>query len=139
MSTPTRDPATLTSSRVAQTEPSNPTVLILSSDVVGAALLGGLVETLGYRVTFGRHGERMADALRRERPVMVFVDASDGVLSAENLGPAQMRGVPVTIFGRPHEIERACASFADRPLHTLEMPAPIAAVEAAMKKSLAPS
>jgi CheY-like chemotaxis protein len=112
-------------------------VLIVSSDTVGPALLAGLVETLGYRVSFNRPGERVADTLRKQRPGLVLIDASEPEMSAETLGHSQMLGVPGIVFGTSDAIERVRSAFADRPLSVLVMPLRIDAVQAALQKSLA--
>lgn len=112
-------------------------VLIVSADTVGPAMLGGLIETLGYRVSFNRPGERVADALRRQRPVLTFIDASDPQLSTETLGHSQMLGVPAIVFGASDAVERARAAFADRPFDVLAMPLRVEAVQEALQRSLA--
>jgi len=111
--------------------------LIVSLDTVGPALVAGLVETLGYRVSFSRPGERTADALRRERPGLVLIDASDPQMSAETLGHSQMLGVPVIVFGTSEDVERARAVFANRSLAALVLPLQTAAVQEVLQKSLA--
>jgi len=74
--------------------------LILSSDPLGAALLGGAVELLGFRVVFPRETERGPDALRRVRPGVVLVDARDEFLSdASVVGPSLMTGARLVLFG----------------------------------------
>jgi DNA-binding NtrC family response regulator len=112
-------------------------VLIVSADTVGPALLGGLVETLGYRVSFNRPGERLADALRRDRPGLVLIDASDPQMFAETLGHSQMLAVPVIVFGASDVVERACAAVGEPALARLVVPLRIEAVRAALEKSLA--
>ena len=114
-------------------------VLIASSDTVGPALVGGLIETLGYGVGFQRPGERMADALRRQHPGLVLIDASDPEVSAETLGHARMLGVHIMIFGASDAVERARAMFGDQPLDALVMPLQIEAVRAALQKFLTDS
>jgi DNA-binding NtrC family response regulator len=133
----TQDSAPSQPSSTSDIQQSKQTVLIVSLDTVGPALVGGLVETLGYRVSFNRRGERIADALRRERPGLVLIDASDPQMSAETLGHSRMLGVSVIVFGASDAVERACAVFADRRLATLVMPLRTEAVEEALKKSLA--
>src|SRR5439155_19764659 len=54
--------------RRAEPSESSPVVLILSGDAVAAALLGFLVETLGYDVRFARPPESPSATLRRVRP-----------------------------------------------------------------------
>jgi CheY-like chemotaxis protein len=129
---------TLPPSGVGRNEAEKRIVLVVSPDALGGALIGGLVETLGYRVRFIRPGERVADALRRERPLLAMVDAHDDVSSAA-LGHAQMRSVPVIVFGTPAALERTRGAFPEYRIATLEIPAPVEAVEAALQKTLADS
>lgn len=80
--------------------PGRHVVLILSADVVAAALLGALIETLGYLVQFHQPPENPDDALRRAKPSVAMVDCADpSLLTDELLGRAKMRGVSVVIFG----------------------------------------
>ena len=46
----------------------HPVILILSDDAVAAALLGALVETLGYTVRFAHPPEDSEQSIRRVRP-----------------------------------------------------------------------
>src|SRR3954462_606312 len=84
-----------------------PLVLILSADATAAALLGGLVELLGYRVQFASVEERGDADLRRVRPRIYMVDCEtmDGDLEAA-LGHARMRGIGVVLLGPPPLVER---------------------------------
>src|SRR5438132_11559963 len=75
-------------------------VLIASSDLVAAALVGGLVETLGYRVEFSAIEELPSEALRRTRPAVYLIDcATTRDCTDEIVGRAMMRGVSVVLFG----------------------------------------
>ena len=75
-------------------------VLVLSQDAVAAALLGGLVETLGYDVHFARAPESVEASIRRVRPRICLIDCVDPTpCSDEFLGRAAMRGISVVIFG----------------------------------------
>src|SRR5262245_4218173 len=66
-------------------------ILILADDAIGAALLGALVETLGYSVQFGRGFESANDAMRRTRPSVCLLDANDRAAACdEALGHAAM-------------------------------------------------
>ena len=51
-------------------------VLIMSPDPVAAALVGALVETLGYEVRFHAAPEDLTDTLRRERPDVAMLDVN---------------------------------------------------------------
>jgi DNA-binding NtrC family response regulator len=84
-----------------------PTILILSSDAVAAALLGALIETLGYNVGFARPPERGDDSIRRVRPKVCLVDGSEQAMySPAFLGRAAMRGISVVIFGSAEALDR---------------------------------
>ena len=111
--------------------------MIMSSDAVGSALLGALIETLGYLVAFAVAPERLSDAVRRERPALVLLDGSDpAAASHENIGHALMRGVPLIVFGPTEALRRATA---EQRVVALELPASIEQVEAALQKSLTDS
>jgi DNA-binding NtrC family response regulator len=98
-------------------------VLIFSHDPLAAALLGGLVETLGYEVHFRRPPELVEDTLRRVRPRVCLVDCADADACREDfLGRATMRGVSVVIFGTREAIEHVRALAAAYQLGTLLMP-----------------
>lgn len=74
--------------------------LILSSDTLGAALLGAALELLGYRAVFPHEGETGGDALRRLKPGLVLVDGGDEFLTdTAVLGPALMTGARLVFFG----------------------------------------
>lgn len=82
-------------------------VLILSHDPLAAALLGGLVETLGYSVHFRRTPESAEDSLRRVRAKICLVDCADPRACREDFfGHATMRGICVVIFGTSEALER---------------------------------
>ena len=98
-------------------------VLILSSDAVAAALLGALVETLGYLVRFYHPPDHPDDALRRERPTVALVDCEDPtVMNDELLGRARMRGVSVIIFATAHALSRMQRLASEHEIETLLMP-----------------
>jgi len=98
-------------------------VLILSEDAVVAALLGGLVETLGYQVQFARPPESPEDSLRRLKPRICLVSSDDpAVARSEFLGRAAMRGVCVVIFGTAEALEHVRKVAIDHNLDTLLMP-----------------
>jgi hypothetical protein len=76
------------------------TVLVLSSDPLLAALLGALLETLGFPPAFAAAGERPRDTLVRLRPWAVLLDCDHGDACGDSfLGPAAMMGTRVLIFG----------------------------------------
>ena len=81
--------------------------LILSTDSLGAALLGATLELLGFRAAFARKGETPADAVRRLKPKVVLLDAKDTELrDAPVLGPALMTGARVLFFGTAERVRQ---------------------------------
>jgi len=98
-------------------------VLICSDDGVGAALLGALVETLGYRVRFAIVPAEAESLFRRERPRVALVDGEDRAHCSDAfLGRARMRGVSVTIYGTRDTIDRIRSLAEAHDLSTLLMP-----------------
>ena len=91
------------------------TALVLSSDSLGAALIGAATELAGFRVAYSTEGESIPDCIRRVKPLVVLVDADDAIASdAASLGPALMTGASVVFYGRAERIRdvRAVASAA---------------------------
>jgi DNA-binding NtrC family response regulator len=74
------------------------TVLIVSDDATAAALLGGLVETFGYRVAFARI-EGTNDALRRSRTRVCLLDCDGDACNEAAIARVIMRGVSVVLVG----------------------------------------
>jgi len=113
-------------------------VLILSSDAVAAALLGGLVETLGYLVRFYRPPEPPEIALRRERPSVALIDCADPTLMKEELlGRARMRDVSAVVFGTPDALRGVRQLVADHEVDTLIMPASVDTLDETLRKAVA--
>ena len=111
-------------------------VLILSHDPVAAALLGGLAETLGYEVQFGRPPESADDSIRRLRPRICLVDCTDPEsCRAEFFGRATMRGICVIIFGTPSALARVREVARAHNLEMLLMPPDVEALEAALQRA----
>lgn len=74
-------------------------VLILSADVLAAALLGAAVELAGHEPHFPESHEVARDALRRVRPRLVVVDCDHKDACAEAfVGPALMTGAQLLLF-----------------------------------------
>ena len=108
----------------AEDRPGKLVVLIMSSDAVAAALLGALVETLGYLVPFYHPPETADQAFRRDRPRIAMLDCSDPTMVQEELlGRARMRGISVVIFGTAEALRRVRQVASDHELETLLMPA----------------
>lgn len=113
-------------------------VLVLSTDVLAAALLGALVEMAGYTPSFARPGEPARDAIRRVRPGVVLADCDyPDACGLGLIGPAKMIGVRVLLFGRPtlaaHVRERA-AHF---DVEVLDLPAGCDAMQRALAAPVA--
>lgn len=118
--------------------PGRQVVLILSSDAVAAALLGALVETLGYLVRFFHPPELPDDALRREKPAVAMVDCDDPtVMTDETLGHAKMRGISVVMFGSTDALRRVRQLALDHELDTLIMPASLEELDDTLRKAVA--
>jgi DNA-binding NtrC family response regulator len=98
-------------------------LLILSDDAVAAALLGALIETLGYSVRFARPPELAEDSIRRVKPKVALLDCADpAACSAEVLGRAAMRRISVVIFGTSAALERVRAFASEHDFDTLLVP-----------------
>jgi DNA-binding NtrC family response regulator len=113
------------------------TVLILSADTVAAALLGALIETLGYAVRFARPPESPDQSIRRWRPAVCLMDCVDpDACSDELLGRARMRGISVVIFGTREALERVRALALEHDLDTVIMPADAALLDETLKRAV---
>ena len=115
-------------------------ILIFSADSLAAALLGALVETLGYTVRFARAKENADQSIRRARPQLLLVDCADpSSCNEEVLGRAMMRGVSIVIFGTADALDRVRTLVHQHQLDTLLMPVDAATlqdvIERAMKKA----
>ncbi|PYP66348.1 MAG: hypothetical protein DMD26_08125 [Gemmatimonadetes bacterium] len=120
----------------SRTDPREPLVLILSHDPVAAALLGGLVETLGYDVHFARPPESADETIRRVRPRICLVDCTDPVsCRGEFFGRATMRGVSVVIFGTPQALDRVRAVALAHNIEMVLMPPELNELEATLQRA----
>lgn len=119
-----------------QPRPERGVVLVVSRDAVGAALVGALVETLGYLVQFVIPPESVDDAMRRVRPSVAMVDCEDpAALTTEVIGRARMRGISVLLFGS-REVTRQMRELAEHfGLHSIIMPASAQHLEEELLKS----
>lgn len=98
--------------------------LVLSTDPVAAALVGALVETLGFEPRFEVPGKSPREALRRHRPRIVLLDCEHGnACSPTFLGPAAMLDIPVVLFGSARCAELLADSAARFGLPALTLPA----------------
>jgi DNA-binding NtrC family response regulator len=112
-------------------------VLIMSRDAVAAALLGALVETLGYLVRFFHPPELPTETLRRTRPAVAMIDCADpSLMSDEVLGPAKMRGISVVIFGARDALDRVRELAREHELDSLLMPASLETLDLTLKRAI---
>jgi CheY-like chemotaxis protein len=93
------------------------TVLIVSDDATAAALLGGLVETLGYRVSFARV-TTSGEVMRRVRPRVCMLDCEADACNEASIARVIMRGVSVVLVG-PRSLLEGMRGIATR--HGAEM------------------
>jgi DNA-binding NtrC family response regulator len=112
-------------------------ILILSPDAVAAALLGALIETLGYAVKFARPPERVDDSIRRVRPRVCLVDGSDRAMYSDGfLGRAGMRGISVVIFGSAEALDRVRALAVEHAIDVVLVPPDTATLAATLERAL---
>ena len=112
-------------------------ILILSADAIAAALLGALIETLGYSVRFARTPESGDQALKRVRPAVCLLDCQDPeACNDEILGHALMRNISVVIFGTREVLDRFRALAIEQRIDTLLMPASPDEVHETLKKAM---
>jgi DNA-binding NtrC family response regulator len=98
-------------------------VLILSADSVAAALLGALIETLGYSIGFAKPSEPAEQTIRRVRPKVCLLDCDDpSACNQEILGRAAMRGISVIVFGTRDTLKRVHTLAREHDIHTLIVP-----------------
>lgn len=118
--------------------PGRHVVLILSTDVVAAALVGALVETLGYLVRFFTPPETPDEALRRTRPAVAMVDCKDpSLVNTELLGRARMRGISVLMFGTANALQQVQELVEEHELATVIMPASLAELDESLQSAIA--
>jgi hypothetical protein len=81
--------------------PPTSTVLVLSSQPLVAALLGMLLDLLGYRPVFAADGERPEDALQRQHPLFgVLVDGDTEAAASDAFFARAAQGrVGLAFFG----------------------------------------
>ena len=112
-------------------------VLILSADAIAAALLGALIETLGYSVRFARPPESVDQTIRRVRPSVCLLDCEDPeTCSDEFLGRAAMRGISIVVFGRSEALAHLRALASAHDIDTLIVPSDAGAVDDALRRAM---
>jgi len=112
-------------------------ILILSSDAVAAALLGALIETLGFSVEFAWPPERFEHAIRRVRPKVCLVDSTDPEMYREGfLGRTGMRGIAVVIFGPAAALDRVRALALEYAIDIILVPPDTVALATTLERAL---
>src|SRR4051794_9483261 len=112
-------------------------VLVQSRDALGAALLGALVETLGYTVRFSQPRETPMDSFRRSRARVALIDREDPVaFSDDTLGRAAMLRICVIIFCSAGALERIRALALEHDFETLLMPPEIDELEEVLERAM---
>ena len=112
-------------------------VLILSADAVAAALLGALIETLGYSVRFARPPETIDQTIRRVRPSVCLLDCDDpDNCSPEFLGRATMRRISVVVFGKRDALEHVRALALAHEIDMLIVPSDTAVVDETLRRAV---
>ena len=115
------------------------TALVISSDPLGAALLGAATELAGCRVAYVLEGESVPDAIRRVKPVAVLLDATHPIVSEPaSLGPALMTGASVILFGAAARLRDLAALIATSRASTIVLPDGIGELPALLTSAAAP-
>ena len=121
----------------ASDPPGNRVVLVLSADPVAAALLGALVESLGFLIRFYQPPEAPGEALRRSRACIVLVDCEDPTLMNDQLlGRARMREVSVVIFGAADALRGVRRLAREHGLETLLVPPSLDMLDEALRRAI---
>ena len=133
----TKSPTGARASDGTDVAPGKHVVLILSTDAVAAALLGALVETLGYLVRFYHPPIAPDDAMRRTRPSVALIDCADPTLmNDEVLGRARMRDISVLIFGSPDALRRVRQIAHEHSLGEIVMPVSSEMLDDALRRAV---
>lgn len=112
-------------------------ILILSADVVAAALLGALIETLGYPVRFAHPPETAENSIRRVRPKVCLIDCDEPEsCNAEIFGRAAMRRISVVIFGTRQALDAVEEIARAHDIQMLLMPPDADDVASTIKEAL---
>jgi DNA-binding NtrC family response regulator len=99
------------------------TVLIVSTDATASALVGALIETLGYKVKFARAAGTADESLRRTHPRIYMIDCETTDLCADDVvARAIMRGVSVVLFGPTLLLGRMRELAGRHDIEIVEMP-----------------
>lgn len=115
----------------------SPLILVLSADAVAAALLGALIETLGYTVRFARPPESADQSMRRLRPGVCLLDCENpDSCNDEVLGRAAMRGISVVVFGTNAALARVRALALEHEIDMLLMPPDTVSLDETLKRAV---
>ena len=118
-----RHPSSLTE-QVQLVTPATPTVLVLSMQPLVAALLGMLLDLLGYRPVFAGEGERLEDVLLRHPSLFVALldgDTEEAVSDAFFARAAQAK-LGLAVFGVQGRAPRLARGARDRGVPWFEVP-----------------
>jgi hypothetical protein len=98
-------------------------ILVIAADAVVGALLGLLIELAGDQPRFPAAGELPADAIRRIRPPVIFLDC-DHDAACEDLAyhAADAVSAQVVLFAHVGSRERLQKMATERDTHTLALP-----------------
>jgi DNA-binding NtrC family response regulator len=115
-------------------------VLVIASDPLLAALVGGFVEMTRLQAAFVQRDERAEDALERIRPLAaILVDAL--INEAESdlfLARARRRRIPVLMFGSAHSIGQRDSWASARKVPTFSLPGDLDVLQAELERLLQP-
>ena len=110
---------------------------MLCGDALPAALLGGLLETVGWHPVFAEPDEPPREAVRRLRPTLVLADCGyEPAWSGAFLGPARMLGVPVIVIGTARAEDAVRRLAAEHELRSLLVPTDAATLERCLAEAL---
>ena len=99
------------------------TALIVSTDSLGAALVGAATELAGFRVAYLADAESVPDGVRRVKPMLLLVDATHPLAAdPASLGPALMTGAAVIFYGRADRLRDLRAATASVHATTISLP-----------------
>lgn len=118
--------------------PATSTVLVLSEQPLVAALLGMLLELLGYRPAFAEAGERPEDALRRARPLFVVLLDQEMDAAVSDVFFARARSkIGLAVFGVRDRADRLAQLARERGVPWFEVPLGLEELSRAVKLAAA--
>lgn len=115
-------------------------VLVIASDPLLAALVGGFVEVTRLQAAFVEKDERPEDALARIRPLAaILVDALINESESDLfLARARRRRIPILMFGSAESISQRDAWATRRKVPTFALPGALNALQKALERLLQP-